>query len=150
VESGLADSDEEFKAALRQSPRSIGSDAFRGWIDELYQQRIEAYGRPEDVSFRHVIKPVPAGVVLETLGEVFGVQVGEFKRRRHGCPLRAVAARCLIRYAGMSQRDVAEFLEVGSGSAVSKQLAALAGKQAKDRRLRRQVKEAERRMGEAR
>lgn len=160
VESGLADSDpsspdydaraEEFKGALRESPRSIGSESFRERIDELYQQRIEAHGRPEDVSFRQVIKPVAAEVVLEILGEVFGVDVGEFKRRRHSCPLRAVAARCLIRYAGMSQRDVAEMLRVGSGSAISKQLAALVGKEAKDRRLRRQVKEAEQRMGEAR
>ena len=65
-------------------------------------------------------------------------------------PLRAVAARCLIRYAGLSQREVADLLHVGSGSAVCKQLAALPAKEAKDRRLRRQVKQAEGRMEEMR
>ncbi|MFW6152433.1 MAG: transposase, partial [Verrucomicrobiota bacterium] len=35
VESGLAESDEDFKVALKESPRSIGSDYFRARIDEL-------------------------------------------------------------------------------------------------------------------
>jgi predicted transcriptional regulator len=56
----------------------------------------------------------------------------------------------LIRYAGQSQRDVADLLGIGSGSAVCKQLAALPGKLTKDRRLRRQIKQAEARLEETR
>jgi hypothetical protein len=39
----------------------------------------------------------------------------------------------------MSQRNVADLLNVGSGAAVCKQLGALPGKLSKDRRLRRRL-----------
>jgi len=146
VESGLAESDDDFKVALKASPRSIGGDGFRAWIDELYQKRVEAHAKPEDVSFRHITEPLPAGSVLTILSEVLGVEIDEFKRRRHGSPLRAIAARYLIRYAGQSQRDAAEYLSVGTGAAVSDQLKRLPQKLAADRRLRRQVKQAEERL----
>jgi REP element-mobilizing transposase RayT len=150
VESGLAESDDDFKVALKESPRSIGSDGFRAWIDELYQKRLEKHTRPEDVSFRHISEPLPADDVLTILGEVLDVELDEFKRRRHGSPLRAIAARYLIRYAGQSQRDVADYLVIGTGAAVSDQLKRLPEKLGKDRRLRRQVKQAEERLEEIR
>jgi len=143
VETGLAKSDDDFKVALKLSPRSIGSDGFRAWIDELYQKRVETHAKPEDVSFRHITEPLPPSDVLATLADIFGVEVSEFSRRRHGSPLRAVAAKLLIRYAGLTQRDVAAVLSIGSGSAVCNQLKALPGKLAKDRRLGRRLKEAE-------
>jgi len=81
---------------------------------------------------------------------VLDVDIEAFKRRRHGCALRAIAARYLIRYAGQSQRDVADYLNVGSGSAVGQQLKCLPDKLAKERRLRRQVKQAEAQLAAAR
>lgn len=150
VETGLAESDDDFKVALKLSPRSIGSDGFRAWIDELYQKRIETHAKPEDVSFRHITEPLPPSAVLATLADIFGVEVSEFSRRRHGRPLRAVAAKLLIRYAGQSQRDVAEYLAIGTGAAVSDQLKRLPAKLSKDRGLRRQVKQCEERLEETR
>jgi REP element-mobilizing transposase RayT len=150
VESGLAESDEDFKVALKESPRSIGGDGFRAWIDKLYQQRVETHARPEDVSFRHISEPLSADDVLTILCEVLDAEIEEFKRRRHGSPLRAIAARYLIRYAGQSQRDAADYLNVGSGAAICNQLNRLPDKLAKDRRLRRQIKEIEERLENAR
>jgi len=160
VASGLAESDpsspdyevtsDDFKVALKESPRSIGSDGFRARIDELYQKRLEKHTRPEDVSFRQIREPLSADDVLTILSEVLGVEIEEFKRRRHSSPLRALAARYLIRYAGQSQRDVADLLDVGSGSAVCKQLNRLPEKLSKDRRLRRQVKQLEAQLSAAR
>ena len=150
VESGLAESDDDFKVALKESPRSIGSDGFRAWIDELYQKRLEKHTRPEDVSFRHISEPLPADDVLAILGEVLDVEVDEFKRRRHGSPLRAVAARLLIRYAGLTQRDVADLLNIGSGSAVCNQLKRLPERLAGDRQLLRLVGRAEQQLNAAR
>ncbi len=143
VESGLAESDEDFKAALKESPRCIGSDGFRAWIDELYQKRLETHTRPEDVSFRHISEPLPVEYVLGVLAEVFEVEVSEFSRRRHASALRAVASKLLIRYSGQTQRDVADLLSIGSGSAVCNQLKALPGKVAKDRSLQRKMKRAQ-------
>ena len=143
VETGLAESDDDFKAVLKLSPRSIGGDDFRAWIDELYQKRLEKHARPEDASFRHLTEPLPAADVLAVLGEVFEVDVSEFSRRRHASPLRAVAARFLIRYAGLSQRDVADLLHIGSGAAVCNQLTRFADKLAGDRRIGRAVHRVE-------
>ena len=150
VETGLAESDVEFHEAMNLSPRSIGSDEFRERIDEMYQARLDTHARPEDVSFRHVAEFLPAQEVLAVLGEIFAVDVGEFSRRRRSSLLRAVAARFLIRYAGLNQREVAGLLKVGSGSAVCKQLNSLAGKIEGDRRLGRQLKQAEQRLERAR
>ena len=72
--------------------------------------------------------------------------VEEFKRRRRDSILRAVAARFLVRYAGQSQRDVARALNVGSGSAISKQLSSLSGELDKDRKLRVQLAQVEKRL----
>jgi len=143
VEGGPAKSDDDFKMALSASPRSIGGDGFRAWIDELYRKRVETHARPEDVSFRHTTEPLSADGVLAVLAGIFAVDVSEFCRRRHGSALRGVAARCLIRYAGQSQREVAATLGVGTGSAICNQLKSLAGTLDKDRRLRGLLKQAE-------
>ena len=150
VEAGLAESDEEFSVARHLSPRSIGSDGFRAWVDELYRRRVERTARPEDAAFRHITEPLPAGEVLAVLAEIFGVGVDNFIRRSHDSPLRAVAARLLIRYAALSQRDVADLLKAGSGSAICKQLVRLDGKLAADRRLRRLVEQTQDRLDTAR
>ena len=143
VERGLSESDDEFKIALKESPRSIGGDGFRAWIDEVYQKMVEGHARPEDVSFRRITEPLSADDVLSILSGIFKVDADEFKRRRHSSPLRAVAIRFLLRYAALSQRDIADLLNIGSGSAVCKQHSSLSDKLSKDRRLRRQVKQAE-------
>ncbi len=143
VESGLAESDDDFMVALKESPRCIGSEGFRAWIDELYEKRVATYARAEDVSFRHITEPLAAADVLAVLVDVFGVDVSEFSRRRRDSALRGVAARFLIRYAGLNQREAAVILGAGTGSAVCNQLRALAGKLEKDRRLRRLLQQAE-------
>ncbi|MFZ4397939.1 MAG: transposase [Kiritimatiellia bacterium] len=123
VESGLAENDEEFEAAIKASPRSIGGEGFRRWIDELYQKMTDRHGVKEDVAFRRITEPLDTATVIDVLGEELGVQSEDLCRRRRGSKLRAIAARCLMRYAGQTQRDVARLLGVGSGSAISKQLA---------------------------
>ena len=150
VETGLAESDKEFVTALKASPRSIGSDTFRAWVDELHQKRLKTHARPEDVSFRHASEPLPVEDVLTILGEVFEVEIDELSRRRHNSPLRGVAARFLIRYAGLSQRGVADLLDVGSGAAICNQLTRLPDKLAKDKRLRREFRRADKLLVERR
>ena len=146
VEAGLTESDEDFNAALRRSPRSIGDDHFRAWVDDLHRKRVERVAKPEDVSFRHVTEPLSGQAVLAIMSDVFGVKQELIRRRSNDCTLRAVAAQFLIRYTGLSQREAAIFLEIGSGSAVCKQLAVLSGKLEKDARLRRLVRQAEERL----
>jgi REP element-mobilizing transposase RayT len=143
VETGLAKTDEDIKQAMKQSPRCIGGEGFRVWVDDLYRERLQARARPEDVSFRHITEPLGVDEVLSLMAGVFGVGMGEFKRRRQDSPLRAVAAMFLLRYAGLSQREVADVLTVGSGAAICNQLSRFPKKLARDRRLRQLVKEVE-------
>jgi len=150
VESGLAQSDDEFKQALKASPRSIGSDAFRAWVDGRYQKLVAGHRRAEDVSFRRITEPLSAGTVLDTLANVFAVELNAFRQRRRNSPLRAVAAHCLCRHAGLTQREAAALLEVGSGAAISQQLRKLAAELPKDRKLRRLVGKAEERLEDLR
>jgi len=148
VEGGLAETDEDFQLALKESPRSIGSDGFRAWIDELYQKRVEGHTRIEDVSFRHTSEPLAANDVLAILSAIFEVDVSEFRRRRRNSPLRAVAARLLVRYAGYTQRDVADHLGIGGGSAVCNQLKRLSERLPRDKRLRALLEESESKLDE--
>lgn len=143
VERGLAKDDREFKAAIKRSARSIGSDAFRIWIDELHRKAAGGRRRPEDISFRHLTEPLQPDLVLETLAKIFRVGKDEFRQRRRNGYLRAVAARFLMRYVGQTEREVAGELGVSGGSAVSKQLRRLEGELMAGRNIQRRIKEAE-------
>jgi REP element-mobilizing transposase RayT len=150
VETGLAESDAEFEAARKQSPLSIGGEQFQAWVQEQYGRLVERHGRPEDIAFRHHSAPLEVDKVLRVLAKTFGMDIGAFRVRRRNSPLRAVAASCLIRYAGQSQRDVARLLDVGTGSAIGKQLRRLDELSSKDRALTRLREQAAARLEQER
>ena len=120
VEGGLASTDVEFEAVLRASPRTIGDNGFRARIEQLHQELLRKCPRPEDVSFRSVVEPLPVEVVLSVAADTLRVEVVEFSQRRRDSFLRAVAATLLCRYAGLTQRAVADILQIGTGSAVGR------------------------------
>jgi len=139
VESGLAETDEDFICAMRESPRSIGSDGFRAWVDELHEKAARERVVPEDVSFRHITEPLSPDVILQTAAQLLSVDVGAFNIRRRNSPLRAVAASMLIRFGGLTQREVAACLGMGTGGAVSAQVRRLPELIRSNRRLKRDV-----------
>jgi REP element-mobilizing transposase RayT len=143
VESGLAEDDLEFKEALNASPRSIGSDGFRSWIDDFHHRLMEGCQNREDISFRRVKEPLPAETILKTLAKRFAVEPDAFHQRRRNSPLRAVAAQMLIRFGGQTQREVAVLLDLGTGGAVSAQVRKLPRLLSEDRQLRLMVRKAE-------
>ena len=143
VETGLAESDEEFIEAMKASPRSIGGDAFREWVDDLYQKLVDKHGVKEDASFRRITEPLDAGKVLETLAEGLTTDVSMFRRRMRNSVLRGIAARLLIKFGGLTQRAAAETLGLGTGSAVSVQIRNAGAKLAEDKELSRQVEKVE-------
>lgn len=150
VESGLAETDEDFKVALKESPRSIGSDGFRARVDDLYQKLIEKSDVPEDIAFRRITEPLDPDKVLAVIAEMFNVEENEFRQRRRGSPLRAVAARYLTRYAGQTQRQVAQLLNIGTGVAVSQQIKKLTVILSQDRKLIKVLKKIEVKLNELR
>ena len=72
VESGLAETDDEFDAVLQASPRSIGGDSFRAWVDEIYEKLAAGHGAKEDIAFRHITEPMDGGAVLEIVARDTG------------------------------------------------------------------------------
>ena len=146
VESGLAESDDDFNQALEASPRSIGSDGFRAWVDKLYHDLTEGRSIREDVAFRRVTEPLAIDAVLDTVAGMMDVEVSAFGERRRNSALRAIAARMLTRFAAQTQRQAAHHLDMGTGGAVSAQIRRLPGLLAKDRQLRRTVARVEERL----
>jgi len=125
VESGLARSDDELKEAMQVSRLCIGGDEFRDKVSDLYMSAVSRRRRPEDVSLRRRARYVGVDQVLAVVARQMGVDVRELRTRRRDSWVRAVAAYALTRYGGLTQRETGEVLGVGSGKAVSKQLARL-------------------------
>ncbi|MCK5850863.1 MAG: hypothetical protein KAH23_08100, partial [Kiritimatiellae bacterium] len=66
--------------------------------------------------------------------------VGVFRQRLRQSPLRALAARMLIRFGGQTQRQAATHLGMGTGGAVSVQLRKLPRLLDENRSLKRKLK----------
>lgn len=130
--------------------QALNPQGFRIWVDEMYRKLVEKHRRVEDVSFRRITEPLAVETVLEILGKVFEVQSAVFRQRQRNSVLRAIASRLLVRFAGMTQRQVAEHLGIGTGGAVSAQIRRLPGLLAVDGRLRRQYEQAETRLEDLR
>ena len=53
VETGLAEDDKEFRVALKESPTSIGSEAFRGCLDRLGRSKLRSCGGTIETGFSY-------------------------------------------------------------------------------------------------
>lgn len=150
VETGLVKEDKNFKVVLKESPRNIGGEGFRAWIDELYQDMIEHHRRPEDAAFRRITEPLTPEAILSIVAKVFEVSVDEFHHRRRDSVLRGMAGRFLVRYAGMTQREAAEKIGGVGGDAIGRQMRKVRELLGRDRALRGRVAQAEERLNQLR
>ena len=122
VEMGAARDDEDFLRELEMSPRSIGNNRFREWVDDCYDELLAKRQRKEDVSFRRTWRKQAPEAVLAEVAKRAKVKKEELMTRRRDSVVRAVASRMLCRYAGLTQREVAEVLGLKTGAGVSSQL----------------------------
>jgi len=144
VEGGLAETDEEFREVLKASPRGIGGETFRQWVDELHARLTGQRERKEDVAFRRPGRRVPPEEVLAAVGRELKIAPDELLRRRRAAMLRPIAAHMLCKHAGLTQRETATALSIGSGAAVSAQLRKLKKALLTDKALRGTVAQIER------
>ncbi len=144
VEVGCSTGDERMMAALKASPHGIGGERFCAWVDGLYQKRVAESRQPKDARFRNIRNAVDKTTVLAVLSKVFETQEECFRQRRRNSVLRGVAARCLCKHAGLTQREAAAVLGMGSGAAVGRQLRKMAGLLGSDRQLKGMVAEVDR------
>ena len=119
MEGGLAEEDKDLREVMNASSLCIGSESFRQSIGELRQNRTATRQRPEDISFRRTVKALDPGTILSVVSEILGEPMESFRQKRRRSPLRAIAVKFLLRYGQQTQRDVARFLGMNTGSAVS-------------------------------
>jgi putative transposase len=122
VETGLAETDDEFVELMKKRTRCIGSKDFRKWVDKEYENLKKVSARGEDVSFRRESELVDVAGILEIVSSFFGMELSELKERQYNSIARPVAARMLCKHAGLNQREAADVLGYGTGAAVSYQL----------------------------
>lgn len=118
VEAGLADDDETFVKEMHGAVLAVGPDVFQRRIIMEHEKRAKESKSREDVSFRAVRNGENADVVLAEVSAELGIPIEDFRRRRRDCSSRALAALALVRRCLMTERAAAEFLGLGSGSAV--------------------------------
>jgi REP element-mobilizing transposase RayT len=147
VEAGIDDIDAAFVETKERSRLCIGSDACHERIEAMYQERVKGYGRAEDISFRRQGRTLPVEQVLDCVCQVLGVSRTVLATRQRDSMVRPVAAKTLCDHSGLTQRQVAEVLNLTSGGAVSKQLEKLSKTLEKDKSVKKILAELERLMG---
>jgi putative transposase len=115
VEEGLARTDEEFAEVLKESPLAIGGDEFRAWVWDACIELGEKAAKPEDVSFRRELPVIGKDVVLEVTCKHLAIKPPDLRRKRRNSMLRPIAARMLVKYAGLTNRQVSDALKMKSG-----------------------------------
>lgn len=143
VEGGLEAADEEFLGELERSPRSIGNEKFREWVDGCYWELLEKRGVHEDVSFRRIGHHLDTDLILEAVAKRAGIGPESLLVRRRDSMWRAVASWMLSKYGGRTQREVAAILGAKTGVAISCQLKKLRRRLVEDVALRAHVDKIE-------
>ena len=143
VETGLATDDEEFAAVLWRSALCIGGVDFREEVEARYRTLVSKRRVAEDVSFRQVRTAMAADTILAVVAATAGIDPKDLGMRQPDCRWRAVAARMLCRYGGVTQRAAASMLGVRTGVAVSCQLRKLTQLLQSDAALRRAMEQIE-------
>ena len=143
VEGGLETVDDEFMGELKRSPRSIGNEKFREWVDTCYRDLLEQRGVREDVSFRQTGRHLDTELILKSVAKRAGKGEEYLLGRRRDATWRAVASWMLCKYGGQTQREVAVILGAKTGVAISCQLKKLRRRLAADAALHSQVEKIE-------
>lgn len=141
VESGIETLDAAFLDEKAASPLCLGSEAFRDRIRALYANLVKTRSRREDVAFRRTGARVCVEEILAVVCGRLGVGREALLHRRRDSFDRAIASRMLCDHGGLTQRQVAQVLGIGSGACVSQHLRKLAGEMESDRVLRDRVRD---------
>jgi len=122
VEAGLAEGDEEFQRIYRGASLAVGSEAFRQDVERRHTKLGLNRPKREDVSFRRTLDRRNPEAVLDAVCRVFGVSRDALRRRQRGAASRAAACWYLQTEGGLTQREVASWMGLGSGAAVGYQI----------------------------
>jgi len=146
VESGLGRSGAEDEGPIKASPFAVGGMAFIDRIRALLMESSRRTRNPEDTALRVKAPVFPAERILEVVANGLRVDPADLKKRHRNSDLRGIAARMLCRHAGLTQRQAAAVLDIGTGAAINKQLLRLETRLRQDAGLRRRIEAIESRL----
>jgi putative transposase len=135
VEAGIVDIDAAFIESKRRSRFCIGSEDILEQVAAQHEELAKTYPHREDLCFQQTACHYSVEEVMDAVAEVFAVDCNAFRVRGHGSWLRPLCSRALQVYGGLTQREIAKTLSIGSGAAVSKQLRLLDEALNRDKRL---------------
>lgn len=137
VETGLATTDAEWDEMYRHAKWGLGDVGFQEEMAAALLAQAKAPANGE--SLRKVEDRKSPECVLNAVRLEFGEPPGGFRVRQYNCLPRSVAAWLLARQAQMTQREIADYLDMGTGAAVSLQLARLKSRLGQDPALAARV-----------
>ena len=122
VEAGIAHDDDDFQKLYQSARLAVGADDFQREVERRHTQLGRERARREDVSFRrHLDRRTPDDVLAE-VSRAFAMNPADLKRRGRGVAHRAAASWYLHTECGLTQRQVARYLNLGTGAAVGYQI----------------------------
>jgi len=142
VESGLAETDEELAVVMRSASLAVGSQKFQSEVRRRHEREAGRRLKREDRALRRGIGRVEPERIVELVCGHYGRGREELRRHRKRDEVKPVWSALLVRHAGLTQREAAEWLGRRSGAAVCVQLRRL--REQGGERMRRKVREIER------
>ena len=103
------------------SPRCIGDEPFREWVDEQHRELMKGT-HEEDVLFRVSRNSGNPQEIVEAVAEEWKMSMPVFLQRRRGCQAKGVAAWMLEKHAGLTRRAIAPLVGIESGTGVGYQI----------------------------
>lgn len=122
VEEGLATTDADFQEVLKASPTAIGSEEFRAFVRDKCEELGEKAAKPEDIAFRRRVLFLSKECVLEATTRHLEVKLSDLFRKRRNSALRPISSWMLVKYAGLTNRQVANLLKMKTGAAAGLQV----------------------------
>jgi len=145
LSTGSADWDRRAKS----STIAIGSEAFVSEMEKKHSELLAGKRIKGVRTYGKKVQGIARGKIVEQTATVFGVQKEDFFVQRHNSVLRPVLAGFLYQYAGMTQKEIATFMKLGSAAAVSLQIKQLLTLRQTDTELDKKCRKLEKRFTRA-
>jgi len=122
---------------------AIGSDAFRKQVEDQHRKLSKGKRVKGVKTYGVKAKGIARKRLVAATAEAFKVDEAEFFRHRHDSMLRPALAFMLYQFSSMTQKEIAEFIGVGSAAAVSLQIKRLLKRRGTDSELNTRLQRLE-------
>jgi len=122
VEAGLAETDEDMKQLVRESPLGIGARDFLRSLKAEVKALRGVRVKDEDIALRRETASAPADDILQAICKELRIGREDLNLRSRKGWHRPLTAFILQKHGGLTQREIAGLLGLKTGSAISVQI----------------------------